>query len=66
MNWKELKKSIGNIQLYKRDNCIIMWYGASHHVYWDYTQKECITHFKKRYDIKGKVDKATFCPFVLN
>jgi hypothetical protein len=65
MNWKELKKEIGNIQLYQRGDCVIIWYGASHHVYWDYTQAQAVRLFKKKYGIKGKVDKTTFCPFAL-
>lgn len=66
MNFKELKKSFGNIQLYQRGDCIIIWYGASHQTYWNYTQKDAIRHFKSKTNIKGKVDKTNFCPFVLN
>ena len=66
MNLREVLKQIGNIKLYQRGNFIIIWFDRTHHTYWDYTQKECINHFKKKYDIKGKVEKTNFCPFVLN
>ena len=62
---QEVMKQIGNIKLYQRGDCIIIWYGVSYQVYWDYTQKECITHFKKKYGIKGKVDRTNFCHFLL-
>jgi len=55
-----------NIQLYQRGDCIIIWFDRTHHTYWDYTQAEAIHLFKKKYGIKGKVDRAKFCPFILN
>jgi hypothetical protein len=57
---------IENIQLYQRGYCIIIWYGNTHHTYWEYTQVEAIKLFKQKYGIKGKVDKTNFCPFILN
>jgi hypothetical protein len=55
-----------NIKLYQRGYCIIIWFDNLHHTYWEYTQKEAIHLFKKKYGIKGKVDKAKFCPFIIN
>jgi hypothetical protein len=66
MNWKEVLKEIGNIKLYRRGGCIVIWYDNTHHTYWDYTQKEAIKLFKEKYGIKGKVEKTNFCPFILN
>jgi hypothetical protein len=57
---------LDNIQLYQRGDCIIIWFDRTHHTYWDYTQKEAIYLFKKKYGIKGKVEKTTFCPFIIN
>jgi len=65
MNWKQLFKEIGNIQLYQNEACIIIWYGNTHHTYWDYTQAQAVRLFKKKYGIKGKVDKTAFCPYAL-
>lgn len=66
MDWKKIFKEIGNIQLYKNGNCVIIWYGNTRHTYWDYSIDVCISHFKKKYGIKGKVDRVKFCPFILN
>ena len=57
---------IPNIQLYQKGDCIILWFDNIHHTYWDYTQKEAIRLFKKKYGIKGPVEKSNFCPFILN
>ncbi len=65
MNWKQVFKEIGNIQLYQNEVCIIIWYGNTHHTYWDYTQAQAVRLFKKKYGIKGKVDKTAFCPYAL-
>lgn len=64
MNWKEIFKEIGYIQLYQQGKCIVIWYGNTHHTYWDYTQKESIKLFKDKYGIKGKVERTNFCPFI--
>jgi len=64
--WKILRDQIGYIQLYKKGNCIVIWFHHLHHQYWDYTQKEAIKLFKEKYGIQGKVEKAKFCPFILN
>lgn len=65
MNWKQVFKEIGNIQLYQNGDCIIIWYGNTHHTYWDYTQAQAVRLFKNKYGIKGKVDKTAFCPYAL-
>ena len=57
---------IENIQLYKKGASVVIWFGNIYHQYWDYTQVEAIRLFKKKYGIKGKVDKTNFCPFILN
>ena len=57
---------IENIQLYQRGDCIVIWFYNTHHTYWDYTQAEAIKLFKQKYGMKGKVDRAKFCPFILN
>jgi hypothetical protein len=64
--WKKIKDEIGYIQLYQRGICIVIWFGNTYQQYWDYTQKEAIHLFKKKYGIKGKVEKAKTCPFILN
>ena len=63
---KLLVDSIPNIQLYKRGNCIVIWFGNTHHTYWDYTIAEAKKHFKQKYGIQGKVDRTNFCPLILN
>jgi hypothetical protein len=61
-----MKYNIPNIQLYQRGDCIVVWFDKTYHQYWDYTQAEAIRLFKKKYGIKGPVDKSKFCPFILN
>lgn len=65
-NWKKIFAEIGNIQLYKNGNSIIIWYGNTRHQYWFHTQKDAIREFKKQYGIKGKVVKANFCPYIFS
>jgi hypothetical protein len=65
MNWKNLLREIGNIQVYKNGECIVVWYGTTRHTYWNYTMRESVRLFKKRYGIKGKVEKTNFCPFII-
>jgi len=55
-----------NIQLHKKGASVVIWFGNVYHQYWDYTQSEAIHLFKKKYGIKGKVDKVNYCPFILN
>lgn len=57
---------IPNIQLYQNGACIVIWFDNLYQQYWDYTQKEAIHLFKKKYGIKGPVEKSKFCPFILN
>jgi hypothetical protein len=61
-----MKYNIPNIQLYQRGICIVVWFDKTYHQYWDYTQAEAIRFFKKKYGIKGSVDRVNFCPFILN
>lgn len=62
---KVLISKIPNIQLYQRGDCIIIWFGNTHHTYWSYTIADAKEHFKLEYGIKGKVDRTNFCPFIL-
>ena len=66
MNWEKIFKEIGNIQLYKNGDCIVIWYGNTHQTYWDYTITEAKKLFIQKTGIKGKVERTNFCPFILN
>lgn len=62
---KVLVSKIPNIQLYKRGDCIVIWFYNTHHTYWDYTIPQAKKHFKEKYGIHGPVDRTNFCPFIL-
>jgi hypothetical protein len=49
----------------KMNGSYIIWSDNAKCTYYDYTQTESIRKFKKDNNIKGKIKKVDFCPFVM-
>lgn len=54
------------IYLYKKGDMIVVWYDNIYHQYWDYSIRESLQLFKKKYNITGKHKRVNFCPFIFD